>query len=61
MKKTTEEKVKSLLDRLKSRVENLELNVFQYAENGNYEAAARTQVKIEQFEVFINSLEDVLN
>jgi len=61
MKKTVEEKLNNLLERLKERASNLELNILQYAENGNYEAAAKTQVKIEQLEIFISNLEDILN
>ena len=56
MKKSFYERIESMLKRILERIAMLERNIEQYAEEGNFEDAAKCQTKRDTFLLVANDL-----
>jgi len=60
MKESLKDKINNLRLRLVVRSQQLELNILHYAEAKNHQDAAINQIKKEQIDMFIQSIDDIL-
>lgn len=60
MKKTLKEKIESLLKRVNERLLSLSASLNEYHESGNYQEALKTEIKIDQWRLVAEELENAL-